>query len=77
MGLTGKERGWMDLCFKLHDLFCDCKDRPSHLTRCLMDITDEEEEATAALIAFGIEDAGPPAGSATGPGDSAGPSTAG
>ncbi|XBA84025.1 ORF2 [torque teno Delphinidae virus 45] len=77
MGLTGKERQWIQLTFQLHKLFCDCRDPAAHLTRCLMDYTDEEAMAAAALEAFGIDDDGGPEGTDTGHGDTEDPATAG
>ncbi|XBA84001.1 ORF2 [torque teno Delphinidae virus 30] len=79
MGLTGKERHWVQLCTDLHSLFCNCGDPTSHLTRCLMDITEEERATAAAFRDMDLATVGDgePADRDTGPGTAAEPSTAG
>ncbi|XBA84118.1 ORF2 [torque teno Delphinidae virus 29] len=79
MGLTGKERHWIQLSVDLHHLFCDCGDPITHLTRCLMDITEEEQATAAAIAELGLGTAadGEPDSRGTTPGDTAAPAAAG
>ncbi|XBA84004.1 ORF2 [torque teno Delphinidae virus 44] len=68
MGLTGKERHWIQLCSDLHLLFCDCQDPIAHLTRCLMVLTEEEASTVEGIRTMGVDTDGDTAG---GPGDTA------
>ncbi|XBA83989.1 ORF2 [torque teno Delphinidae virus 40] len=80
MGLTGKERGWLQLCLDSHSLFCDCEDPLSHLTRCLTEHTEEEALTIAAIGDINLtttDGDGAPGDTDTGPGGTGDRSTVG
>ncbi|XBA84115.1 ORF2 [torque teno Delphinidae virus 5] len=54
MGLTGEERCWIEAATSIHKLFCQCKEPLEHLTRCLMEYTQEELDSVAAMAAFDL-----------------------
>ncbi|XBA84046.1 ORF2 [torque teno Delphinidae virus 31] len=79
MGLTGKERQWLQLCLQSHQLFCDCTDPEDHLTRCLTMHTEEEEAQLieAAMDTIITDTSGEPGDRDTGAGTAGEHTTAG